>query len=349
MYPAMTLETYLNGWGSLSTERAAVAKTVLAVAEATKLIADLVGRGRLAGDLGAVVAENSQGDAQKNLDIQANDLLIATLWNAPVAMLASEELAEPVLMNAGTELAVAVDPLDGSSNVDANLAIGTIFSVLPLPKNGCVGATAFLQPGLEQRAAGYVIYGPHCAIVLTVGKGTLIFTLDENAGSFRLTHPKVEIPVRTREYAINASNQRHWNSAIRTYIAECVSGQDGPRRKDFNTRWTASLVAECHRILSRGGVFLYPGDARRGYEQGRLRLLYEANPIAFLVEQAGGKATDGSQRILDIAPEDLHQHTPLIFGSAEEVERIAYYKSESKSNEIGQRLPLFGERGLFRS
>jgi fructose-1,6-bisphosphatase I len=348
MCPAITLETYMNGWGSLSSERAAVAKTVLAIAEATKAIADLVGRGRLAGDLGAVVGGNSLGDPQKNLDVQANDLLVAALWNAPIAMLASEELAEPIAMNGQADLAVALDPLDGSSNIDANLTIGTIFSVLPLPKGRRISATAFLQSGVEQRAAGYVIYGPHCAIVLTVGKGTLVFTLDEDTDLFRLTHPNVQIPVRTREYAINASNHRHWGSAIRAYIADCVAGKDGPRHEDFNTRWTASLVAECHRILSRGGVFLYPGDARRGYEQGRLRLLYEANPIAFLVEQAGGKATDGTQRILDITPEDLRQHTPLIFGSAEEVERIAYYKSESESIEIGHRSPLFGERGLFR-
>jgi fructose-1,6-bisphosphatase I len=264
-----------------------------------------------------------------------------------VTILASEEIEEPIALDRGADLAVALDPLDGSSNIDANVAVGTIFSVLPASSNGSDATACFLQPGHRQRAAGYVIYGPQCAMVLTVGKGTLVFTLDDKADTLRLTGPNVQIPVTTREYAINASNQRHWSPVVRAYIADCLAGREGPRGEDFNMRWIASLVAECHRILSRGGVFLYPGDARRGYEHGRLRLVYEANPIAWLVEQAGGKATNGADRILDIVPGALHQRTPLVFGSSEEVERVARYKREPQL--IGQRSPLFGERGLFRT
>jgi fructose-1,6-bisphosphatase I len=347
MYPAITLETYLNGWGSLSPERSAVAKTVLSIAEATKTIAELVRRGSLAGDLGAVVGGNSHGDAQKTLDISANNILTTALESAPVAVMASEELREPITLNGSASLAVAIDPLDGSSNIDANAAIGTIFSVLPIAQHDPQYVRTFRQPGLQQLAAGYVIYGPHCALVITVGKGTLVFTLDDAIGLFRLTRPHAQISASTREYAINASNQRHWPKPIQTYIADCLSGKDGPRREEFNTRWTASLVAECHRILTRGGVFLYPGDARSGYEHGRLRLVYEANPIALLVEQAGGRAINGTQRILDLVPDELHERTPLIFGSSEEVARVTHFIQESES--LNNRMPLFGERGLFHS
>lgn len=347
MCPAITLETYMEGWARVKPERAAVTRAVLAIAAAAQSITDLVRRGGLIGNLGAVVGGNSQGDVQKALDLRANDLLIAELRKAPVAVLASEELEEPIALDEAGELAVALDPLDGSSNIDANVAVGTIFSVLPAIHNGGTGMASFLQPGHRQRAAGYVIYGPQCAMVLTVGKGTLIFTLDASKGSFRLTGPNVQIPASTREFAINASNQRHWSPVVRTYITECIAGKDGTRGEDFNMRWIASLVAECHRILSRGGVFLYPSDARPGYEQGRLRLIYEANPIAWLVEQAAGKATNGVQRILDLVPSALHQRTPLVFGSSEEVEHVARYKSEQTV--IPPRLPLFGERGLFRN
>lgn len=340
----MGLDAYLDEWGRLSSERAAVAKTIIAIAGAARSIAGLVGQGALVGQLGAVVGDNSQGDTQKALDVHANDLLIAALSGAPVAALASEELDEPLALDDAAPLAVALDPLDGSSNIDTNVSIGTIFSILPVLVGGGLGAS-FLQPGNRQKAAGYVIYGPQCALVLTLGEGTHVFTLDRETGSFDLTVPKVEIPATTREYAINASNERHWSIAVRTYIADCVAGREGPRGEDCNMRWIASLVAECHRILSRGGVFLYPRDARKGYEQGRLRLIYEANPIAWIVEQAGGKATNGVERILDIVPATLHQRTPLMFGSRAEVERVARYKTERHM--VRYRPPLFGERGLF--
>jgi fructose-1,6-bisphosphatase I len=208
-------------------------------------------------------------------------------------------------------------------------------------------AHAFFQPGSQQKAAGYIIYGPQCALVLTVGKGTHIFTLDRTSGEFRLTKPGIQIPASAREYAINASNQRHWSEAIRAYFTDCVEGEDGPRGQDFNMRWIASLVAECHRILARGGVFLYPADARKGYQQGRLRLLYEAKPIALLIDQAGGKAIDSQNPILEMVGTALHQRTPLIFGSRLEVELIGRYVAGRHA--LSERAPLFGHRGLFRA
>jgi len=340
------LDSYFEEWSCVNCERVAIAETIIAVAGAARSIAELVGQGALSGELGAVVGDNSQGDAQKALDVRANELLITALGNAPVAVLASEELDEPLVLDDAAPLAVAVDPLDGSSNIDANVAIGTIFSGLPALAGADGPACSFLQPGSRQKAAGYVIYGPQCALVLTVGSGTLVFTLDRDTDAFCLTASAIEIPAATREYAINASNERHWSAAVRTYIADCVAGKEGPRGEDCNMRWIASLVAECHRILSRGGVFLYPRDARKGYEQGRLRLIYEANPIAWLIEQAGGKATNGVERILDIVPATLHQRTPLTFGSREEVERVARYKTDRHM--VRYRSPLFGERGLFR-
>lgn len=349
MCEQIPLETYLAGWGTVSAERRAVAKIVLAIAAAAHEIGDLVAQGPLAGALGSVVGGNSDGDAQKQLDIRANELLIAALKGADVALIASEELETPIECDPKASLIVALDPLDGSSNIDANVSIGTIFSVLPVPgpraTNGSPNS-AFLQSGSQQKAAGYVIYGPQCAIALTVGKGTHVFTLDRRCGVFRMTQPGVRIPEATREFAINASNQRHWSPGVQAYIADCLAGKNGPRAHDCNMRWIASLVAECHRILSRGGIFLYPRDARKGYEQGRLRLVYEANPIAWLVEQAGGNATDGMQRILDLRPTKLHERTPLVFGSAEEVERVARYKTERRVS--GERSQLFSERGLFR-
>jgi fructose-1,6-bisphosphatase I len=208
------------------------------------------------------------------------------------------------------------------------------------------GEATFSQSGREQHAGGYVIYGPQCVLALTLGDGTAMFTLDPVARVFRLTAPRVTIRPESNEYAINASNYRHWSEGVRAYIDDCIAGTDGPRGTNVNMRWIASLVAECHRILARGGVFLYPGDARKGYARGRLRLVYEANPIAFLIEQAGGKATDGKANILDILPTGLHQRTPLIFGSADEIDRIVRYKADP--NTIFERSPLFGRRGLLR-
>jgi fructose-1,6-bisphosphatase I len=344
----ISLEAHLAGWATSCPDRRPVAAAVLLLAQVTRQIADLIGRGPLAGALGAELGTNIDGDVQRELDVRANALLIAALQSAPVAAIASEELDEPLICQESAPLIVALDPLDGSSNIDTDISIGTIFSILRAPANAGGGAAhAFLQPGSRQEAAGYVIYGPQCALVLTVGKGTHIFTLDRASGEFRLTKPAVQIPASTREYAINASNQRHWSEEIRAYFADCVEGADGPRGKDFNMRWIASLVAECHRILARGGVFLYPADARKGYQQGRLRLLYEANPIALLIEQAGGKAIDGQNPILEIAGTALHQRTPLIFGSRSEVEFIGRYVAGRHA--LSERAPLFGYRGLFRA
>ncbi len=347
MAQQVPLETYLTGWGAVSAEHRAVAATILAIADAARSIAALVARGALGGRLAQVVRGNAQGDDQKELDVRANELLIAALRAAPVTVVASEELEASLLLNERAPLAVALDPLDGSSNIDSNISIGTIFSILAAEASSQGGSadSALLQKGTAQKAAGYAIYGPHCALVLSVGKGTQIYTLDPDTDVFLMTVACAKIPEKTREYAVNASNARHWSEPIRAYVGDCVAGKDGPRDEDFNTRWIASLVAETHRILARGGVFLYPGDAREGYGSGRLRLIYEANPIAWLVEQAGGCATDGRTRILELKPERLHQRTPFVFGSREEVERIARYQSDLHA--IGGRSPLFNQRGLF--
>jgi len=272
-------------------------------------------------------------------------LLIAGLKSASVAVVTSEELPEPLINNPNDSLIVALDPLDGSSNIDTNVSLGTIFSVLQ--GNGGTALTDILLPGTQQRAAGYVIYGPQTALVMTLGVGTHIFTLDPKSGDYRLTTENVQITPTTKEFAINASNFRHWDEHVRGYVDDCLSGEGGPRAANFNMRWIASLVAECHRILSRGGVFLYPGDNREGYARGRLRLTYEANPIAWLIEQAGGAASTGTERILDIQPTDIHQRVPLIFGSRDEVARIdGYY---ANLHPLASRSPLFGQRGLFRA
>jgi fructose-1,6-bisphosphatase I len=341
----ISLGTYLAGWCAVEPDRRAVAATVLVIADAARAIAELAARGPLAGRLDETVADNVQGEAQRRLDARANDILIAALRRAPVAAAASEELEKAVALTDGAPLAVAFDPLDGSANIAGNVAIGTIFSVLPAGATaGADPDAAFLQKGSVQKAAGYVIYGPHCAMVLSVGKGTQVYTLDRATGRFLLTEPCASVPARAREYAINASNARHWSEEIRAYVRDCVAGSDGPRQEDCNMRWIASLVAEAHRILGRGGVFLYPADARKGYGQGHLRLIYEANPIAWLIEQAGGAAMDGRRRILDLHPERLHQRTPLVFGSRDEVDRVARYKSHDA---VGECSPLFNQRGLF--
>jgi len=243
-------------------------------------------------------------------------------------------------LNAGAPLLVAIDPLDGSSNIDTNVSVGTIFSILP-------NTDSFLQPGDRQLAAGYAIYGPQTALVLTTGEGTHVFTLDRASGQFRLTAEHVRVPRKTREFAISAANHRHWDEPIRIYVDDCLAGTEGPRGEDFNMRWIASMVAEAHRVLARGGVYMYPGDLREGYQRGRLRLLYEANPVAWLIEQAGGAASTGTCRILEIMPEGIHQRVPLIFGSRDEVERLDRYHRDPYP--LGERSPLFGRRGLFRS
>ncbi len=304
------------------------------VARACKSISQAVNKGALGGVLGTAGSENVQGEVQKKLDIIANEVLIeANEWGGHLAAMASEEMDSiyvvPNRYPQG-EYLLLFDPLDGSSNIDVNVSIGTIFSVLkkrhddpnviePISEND------FLQPGSQQVAAGYCVYGPQTTLVLTVGDGVAMFTLDREQGSFVLTQENVQIPADTKEFAINMSNMRHWDEPVKRYIDECLQGKEGPRAKDFNMRWIASMVADVHRILTRGGVFMYPWDKREPNKPGKLRLMYEANPMSWLIEQAGGAATNGRQRILDIQPTQLHERVSVILGSKNEVERVTSY------------------------
>lgn len=348
MTALLSLGRYLDRWAN-NEKRKPVAETVRALAHVGKTISGCVIQGRLAGALGVVVGSSNDGDGQKELDRLTNVQVVDALRKAPVAFIASEEMAEAVATgNPDAPLVVAVDPLDGSSNIDTNVSIGSIFSILPRREDDKGTANEhFFQPGTQQLAAGYIIYGPHTALVLTVGEGTHIFTLDPADGQFKLTLENIRVPAATHEFAINASNYRHWEPAVRSYIDDCLHGREGPREKNFNTRWIGSMVAECHRILMRGGIYLYPGDAREGYAYGRLRLVYEGNPVAFLMQQAGGLASTGRMRILDIVPTDVHQRVPLIFGSTNEVELVEDYFGQAEP--AVQNSPLFGRRGLFRS
>ena len=306
------------------------------VARACKSISLAVNKGALGGVLGTSETENVQGEIQKKLDIIANDVLIeANEWGGHLAAMASEEMVGihvvPNRYPQG-EFLLLFDPLDGSRNIDVNVSIGTIFSVLRKPEGSGVSEHDFLQSGAKQVAAGYCIYGPQTTLVLTVGKGVSMFTLDREQGSFVLTQEQVEIPEDTREFAINMSNMRHWDAPVRRYIDECLQGKEGPRGKDFNMRWVASMVADVHRILTRGGVFLYPWDKREPEKPGKLRLMYEANPMGWLIEQAGGAASNGRQRILDIEPQKLHERVSVILGSKNEVNRaVAYYAESDKA------------------
>jgi fructose-1,6-bisphosphatase I / sedoheptulose-1,7-bisphosphatase len=322
------------------------------VALACKTIASRVAQGGLCGALGASGAVNVQGEVQQKLDVLANDIFLrATEWGGHLAGMVSEEMVAPLLIPtpyAKGRYLLVFDPLDGSSNIDVNVSIGSIFSILHAPRPGVDPAPEdFLLPGARQVCAGYAIYGPATMLVITVGTGVHAFTLDPQVGEFILTHPSIRIPSEASEFAINASNSRFWEPAIKRYVDECLAGSSGPRAKDFNMRWIASLVAETHRILMRGGVFLYPRDTKDLTKPGRLRLLYEANPISFIIEQAGGAASSGRERILDIVPEDLHQRIGFIFGAREEVERIAMYYSQY--NALDFDAPLFGVRGLYRA
>jgi len=304
------------------------------VARACKRISISVNKGALGGVLGSAETENVQGEVQKKLDIIANEVLIeANEWGGHLAAMASEEMEDvyvvPNRFPQG-EYLLLFDPLDGSSNIDVNVSIGTIFSVLKRDDSGpAVCEADFLQPGRQQAAAGYCVYGPQTTLVLTVGDGVAMFTLDREQGSWVLTQDDVQIPQDTQEFAINMSNMRHWAPPMRRYIDECLAGTDGVRGKNFNMRWIASMVADVHRILTRGGVFIYPWDQREPGKAGKLRLMYEANPMGFLVEQAGGAATNGQQRILDIAPDALHQRVSVMLGSKNEVERVTRYHREA--------------------
>jgi fructose-1,6-bisphosphatase I len=299
------------------------------VARACKTISHAVGKGALGGVLGGAGTTNVQGEAQKKLDVLSNEILVeANTWGGYLAGMASEEMEGPmgipVAYPRGKYL-LLFDPLDGSSNIDVNVSIGTIFSVLPCPPGKEADERSFLQPGTRQVCAGYTVYGPQTLLVLSVGHGVQVFTLDRDTGSFLLTQENVRIPDDTKEFAINMSNVRHWEPPVRRYVDEMLAGRTGPRGKDFNMRWVASMVADVHRIMSRGGIFMYPRDAREPDKPGKLRLMYEGNPMAFLVEQAGGAATDGHRRILEVEPMKLHQRVAVFLGSRNEVERVTSY------------------------
>ncbi|TIC85307.1 class 1 fructose-bisphosphatase [Crenobacter intestini] len=301
------------------------------IARACKAISHSVNKGALAGILGEAGTGNVQGEAQKKLDVIANDVLLeANEWGGNLAAMASEEMELPYSIPDGLprgRYLLLFDPLDGSSNIDVNISVGTIFSVLECPESvtGHPTEADFLQPGTRQVAAGYTVYGPQTMLVLTFGNGVYGFTLDREQGGFVLTHPQMKVPAATGEFAINMSNMRHWEAPVKRYVDELLAGKTGPLNKDYNMRWVASMVAEVHRILTRGGIFMYPKDARDPAKPGKLRLMYEGNPMAFIVEQAGGLATNGHQRIMEIEPSKLHERVAVFLGSREEVERVTAY------------------------
>lgn len=334
---------------------------ILDVALACKAIARAVAFGELGGMLGNHAAEvggsvNVQGETQKKLDVISNQYFTRmNEWGGHLAGMASEEMDDayqiPPQHPRGNYLLV-FDPLDGSSNIDVNVSVGSIFSILRAPQDAIdsgrdVTEADFFQTGAEQAAAGYALYGPTTMLVLSVGNGVAGFTLDPTLGEFMLTHPNLQVPADTQEFAINASNSRFWEPPVKRYVDECLAGKTGPRGKDFNMRWIASMVAEAHRILMRGGVFLYPRDSKDPSKPGRLRLLYEANPVGFIMEQAGGRASTGHQPMLGVQPTSLHQRIGLVFGSKNEVERIERYHAEPVPRDIDN--PLFAERSLFRN
>ncbi len=328
---------------------------ILDVSIACKAIARTVAFGSLA-DIASAGSLNVQGEEQKPLDVASNEMLMRqTEWSGHLAGMASEEMDAPYQIPGeyprGKYLLV-FDPLDGSSNIDVNVSVGTIFSILRAPQEVIdsgrdVTEADFFQPGRTQVAAGYALYGPTTMLVLTVGNGVVGFTLDPNLGEYKLTHPNIQVPDDTKEFAINSSNARFWEAPVKRYVDECLAGKTGPRGKDFNMRWIASMVAEAHRILMRGGVFMYPRDSKDPSKAGRLRLLYEACPIGFVMEQAGGRASTGREPILDVEPDSLHQRIGLVFGSRNEVERIERYHAEPQQH-ADSPIPLFSDRSLFR-
>jgi len=340
---------------------------LLDVALACKAIARIVAFGSLADTIGTTMptlpegggtvggAVNVQGEVQKPLDVLSNEIFVRmNEWNGHLAGLASEEMDEPKQIPASYprgKYLLVFDPLDGSSNIDVNVSVGSIFSILRAPQDVIdsgrdVTEADFLQPGAAQVAAGYAIYGPTTMLVLSVGNGVAGFTLNPNLGEFVLSHPNIRVPEETQEFAINSSNSRFWEPPVKRYVDECLAGKTGPRGKDFNMRWIASMVAEAHRILMRGGVFMYPRDTKDPAKPGRLRLLYEANPMGYVMEQAGGRASTGRQPVLGVKPSALHQRIGLVFGSKAEVERIERYHHEPVPSEAPA--PLFAPRSLFR-
>jgi fructose-1,6-bisphosphatase I len=328
-----------------------VARVLIALAETSIVVTRRIRSGSLAGALHADVGPAKEGVAQRALDVFADEAFVAGMRGAGVRGVVSEGRKQPIDLDADGRLLVAIDPLDASSNVAANVTIGTIFSVLDAPPRLLdaagepVAEEHFLQRGSAQRAAGMIVYGLHVAFVFTIGRGVAIATLDPELETFRIVTTREDIPSESNEFAINCANSRHWPAPVQAYVEDLLEGEEGPRERDFNMRWVGSMVADVYRILIRGGVYLYPEDSREGYEHGRLRLLYEANPVAFLIEQAGGAAIDGYRRILAIQPESIHARTPLLFGAKEKIERIARYYDEEG---VAVRAPLFGKRGLLR-
>ena len=330
---------------SASQTPSGVGDTIAAIAAASIDLSALIADGPLAGIVGQNGGINPDGDQQKDMDVVADEMMRSALRNAPVAAVLSEEVALPETLNPDAPLCVAIDPLDGSANLENNISVGTIFSIRP---RGNDILSTFFEPGTAQCAAGFVVYGPQTTLVLALNARVDIFILDRRAQEFLLTAKGVRIAPDTPEFAINASNQRHWHGPVRAYIDECLAGTNGDRGADFNMRWIGSLVAESLRILVRGGVFLYPADARAGYREGRLRLLYEAHPMALVMEWAGGAATTGRRRILELGAKTPHQRVPLIMGSVRGVRDVTAIHEGIEPMFDNSDAPLFARRGLFR-
>ena len=345
----MSLNKYLTRWSDTNQDRVDIAQTIECIAITSIKLAKLISLNSLREVNSLPMTTNSDGDTQKPLDILAHKLFEEAFQNTAVGLLASEESEEVLLLNERATLSVAIDPLDGSSNIDTNLSVGTIFSIFSFgSKSSVLNKDAFIgKTGDHQLASGFIVFGPQTTLVLTCRNGTHIFALDGEQSKFYLSQQNIKIIPERREFSINASNYHHWDESIRSYVDDCIAGQSRPRGADFNMRWAASLVAEAYRIFVRGGIFLYPHDSRPNYRNGRLRLLYEAFPIALLIEQADGAATDGEQRILDRKVAAIHERVPLVFGSKDKVERVArYYSNPSIANENH---PLFTSRSLLRS
>jgi len=341
----VSLRSHLEQAALLTPRGPAVCEVISALAGASIELAALIADGPLAGITGQGGALNTDGDQQKDIDVAADEMMRRALRAAPVAAVLSEEAPLPETLNPDAPLCVAIDPLDGSSNLENNISVGTIFSILPRAHDVL---STFFEPGTAQCAAGFFVYGPQTTLVLALNGQVDIFILDRHSQQYVLVKQAVKIALDTPEFAINASNRRHWHGPVRAYIDECLAGTNGERGKDFNMRWIGSLVAEALRILMRGGVFLYPADARQGYREGRLRLLYEAHPMALVMEWAGGSATTGRRRILELGAKTPHQRVPLIMGSLRGVRDVAAIHEGIEPMFDNSDAPLFQRRGLFR-
>lgn len=333
-----TLASYLETAGASLQNGKALAAVMLSIADCTKKIAKLTAQGALAEVTDKLTQQNVQGETQMKLDVLSNNIFIEALASTHlVAGFVSEEIETAQGLSNSTsahQFLVNFDPLDGSSNIAVNGTVGSIFSILNAPKNKPTQAVDYLQPGSAQIAAGYALYGSATMLVITIGKGTHSFTLDINSQDYILSHPDIQIPDITSEFAINCSNERFWEPPMQRYVAECKGGSAGVRGRDFNMRWVASMVADVHRILIRGGVYLYPKDCKLPLKAGRLRLLYEANPMSFIIEQAGGKSTTGRQRLLELLPTEIHQRAPVMMGSRLEVSLIELYHKEFDTSQF---------------